>query len=145
MFFSQNSFSATTAGCCFNWLNTQRHTHFSNWSTSSPYSSTVLKTAVIAKRTSTKVLLYAFRLVFTTRFGINAMPMHSNVFNCRPRTCLTNHKRLILHHITPLVIYSLRGRDTHTHTHTARQKAISRSQTRANLQQAHAWLKNLNP
>ena len=34
-----------------------------------------------------------------------------------PKTCLTNHKG---HHITPLVIYGLRGRhvDTQIHMHT---------------------------
>jgi len=34
-----------------------------------------------------------------------------------PKTCLTNHKGSISHHITPLVINSL-GADTHTHAHT---------------------------
>jgi len=43
-------------------------------------------------------------------------------FNCHineretPKTCLINHKGSISHHITPLVIKSLGGRDTHTHT-----------------------------
>jgi len=45
-------------------------------------------------------------------------------FNCHvnewetPKTCLTNHKGSISHHITPLVINSLRGGHTNTHTHT---------------------------
>jgi len=44
-------------------------------------------------------------------------------FNCHineretPKTCLTNHKGSILHHITPLVINSLGGGHTHTHTY----------------------------
>jgi len=51
-------------------------------------------------------------------------------FNCHineketPKTCLTNHKGSVyIYHtiiIMPLVINSLRGRDTHTHTHTYR-------------------------
>jgi len=32
-----------------------------------------------------------------------------------PKTYLTNHKGYISHHITPLVINSLRGGHTHTH------------------------------
>jgi len=31
------------------------------------------------------------------------------------KICLTNHKGFISHHITPLVINSLGGGDTHTH------------------------------
>jgi len=34
------------------------------------------------------------------------------------KTCLTNHKGSISHHIMPLVINSLRGGHTHTHTRT---------------------------
>ena len=34
-----------------------------------------------------------------------------------PKTCLTNHKGSISHHITPLVINSLGGGHSHTHTH----------------------------
>ena len=34
------------------------------------------------------------------------------------KTYLTNHMGSISHHITPLVINSLRGRHTHTTTHT---------------------------
>jgi len=44
-------------------------------------------------------------------------------FNCHineretPKTCLTNHKGSISHHIMPLVINSLGGGHTHTCTH----------------------------
>jgi len=55
------------------------------------------------------------------------------------KTCLTNHKGSISHHIMPLVINSLRGGHTHTHTHIARTKAISRNQSHAGLWPAHAW------
>jgi len=64
-----------------------------------------------------------------------------------PKTCLTNHKGFISHHITSLVINSLGGRHTHTHTHThtciltSRTKAISRNQLRTGPRPAHAWLK----
>jgi len=34
------------------------------------------------------------------------------------KTCLTNHKGSISHHITPLVINSLGGGDTHTHAYS---------------------------
>jgi len=54
-----------------------------------------------------------------------------------PKTCLTNHKCSISHHITPLVINSLRGRHTHVHTHTRIQtswtKVISRNQAHSGL------------
>ena len=39
-----------------------------------------------------------------------------------PKTCLTNHKGYISHHITPLVINSLRGGHTHTSIQTSRTK-----------------------
>jgi len=35
----------------------------------------------------------------------------------KPKTCLTNHKGSISHHITPLVINSLRGWHTHAYSH----------------------------
>jgi len=35
-----------------------------------------------------------------------------------PKTCLTNHKGFISHHIMPLVINSLGDGHTHMHTHT---------------------------
>jgi len=44
-------------------------------------------------------------------------------FNCHineretSKTCLTNHKGSISHHIMPLVFNSLGGGHTHTHTH----------------------------
>jgi len=34
-----------------------------------------------------------------------------------PKTCLTNHKGSMLHHIMPLVINSLRDGHTNTHAH----------------------------
>jgi len=40
-----------------------------------------------------------------------------------PKTCLTNHKGSILHHITPLVINSPGG--GHTHTHTVSQQSVT--------------------
>jgi len=55
-------------------------------------------------------------------------------FNCHinkgetPKTCLTNHKDSISHHITPLVIDSFGDGHTHTHIQTLRTKAISRNQ-----------------
>jgi len=64
-------------------------------------------------------------------------------FNCHinkretPKTCLANHKGSISHHITPLVINSLRGGDTHIQT--SRTKAITRNQLHTGLWPAHAW------
>jgi len=70
-------------------------------------------------------------------------------FNCHinkretPKTCVTNHKGYISHHIAPLVVNSLGGGDTHTCIQTLWTKAISRNQSRAGLQLARAWFKNL--
>jgi len=64
-----------------------------------------------------------------------------NDFNCHinkretPKTCLTNHKGSILHHIMPLVINSL-GADTHTSILTSWTKAILRNPP-------HTWFKNI--
>jgi len=58
---------------------------------------------------------------------IKAMPTNYTIrhnFNCHineretPKTCLTNHKGSISHHIMPLVINSLGGRHTHTHAYS---------------------------
>jgi len=55
------------------------------------------------------------------------------------KTCLTNHKSSISHHITPLVINSLGG--GHTHMQTSQTKVISRNQACTGLQTARAWFK----
>jgi len=62
-----------------------------------------------------------------------------------PKTCLTNHKGSISHHITPLVINSLRGGHTHTHASilTLWTKAISRNQLCAGLWLERAWFNKL--
>jgi len=58
--------------------------------------------------------------VFTNAMPTNYRACHD--FNCyinereTPKTCLTNHKGSISHHIMPLVINSLGGGHTHTHT-----------------------------
>ena len=52
----------------------------------------------------------------------------------------------ISHHITPIVINSLKGGHTHTNTHAyrrSRTEAILRNQARTSLQPMHASLKNL--
>ena len=54
----------------------------------------------------------------------------------------------ISHHITPLVVHSLRGGHTHTHanTHAYRHlqtKAILRNQARTGLWLAHAWFNKM--
>jgi len=73
--------------------------------------------------------------------------IHHN-FNCHinekktPKTCLTNHKNSISHHITPLVINSLGGRHTHASILTSWTKAISRNQSHASLCLARTWFKN---
>ena len=54
------------------------------------------------------------------------------------KTCLTNHKRSISHHIMPLVINGLGGRHIHGHT-DMRTKAISRNQVCTSLWLAHTW------
>jgi len=64
--------------------------------------------------------------VFTKATPTNYRDCHN--FNCyinereTPKTCLSNHKSSISHHITPLVIISLRGGYTHTHAHTHARK-----------------------
>ena len=58
------------------------------------------------------------------------------------RTYLTNRMGSISHHITPLVINSLRGRHTNTHAYI-RTETILRNQAHASLWPAHAWFKNL--
>jgi len=64
---------------------------------------------------------FSWHTLFTKATPINYMIRHD--FNCyinereTPKTCLTNHKGSISHHITPLVINSLGGGHTHTHTH----------------------------
>jgi len=77
----------------------------------------------------------------------------NNYSNCHineketPKTCLTNHKGSISHHIMPLVINSLGGGHTHTHTRiqTSRTKAISRNQSCAGQRPARAWFnKSIN-
>jgi len=70
-------------------------------------------------------------------------------FNCHiskretTKTCLTNHKGSISHHIIPLVINSLRGRHTHVCIQTSGTKAISRNQLCTDLWLAHALFKIL--
>jgi len=39
-----------------------------------------------------------------------------------PKTCLTNHKSSLSHHITPLVINSLGGGHTHTQAHRGQKQ-----------------------
>jgi len=76
------------------------------------------------------------------------------------KTCLTNHKGSISHHITLLVINSFGGEhthtDTHAHTHTHARtharthtstqtswtKAISRNQLCASQRPSCDWFKN---
>ena len=90
----------------------QRHAHLL-------YQSTAVKTTPVTKGMSNTTLLS--RRVFTSRFVTRSLPP-TMTSNChinegkRPKTCLTNHKGSISHHIKPLVIYGLRGGDTHTHT-----------------------------
>jgi len=76
---------------------------------------------------SITVLPWPLNTVFMTHFvykGHAHQLYNSPHFNCHinkrktPKTCLTNHKDSISHHITWLVINSLGGRHTHTHTHT---------------------------
>ena len=64
---------------------------------------------------------------------------------------LTNRMGSISHHITPLVINSLGGGDTHTHTHThthtqayrrSQTEVILRNQACTGLRPARAWFKN---
>ena len=43
--------------------------------------------------------------------------MPTNDIDYNHGTYLTNHMGSISHHITPLVVHSLGGGDTHTHTH----------------------------
>jgi len=77
-------------------------------------------------------LPYPLCAVFTMRYVYKAMPTNYTIhhdFNCHineretPKTCLTNNKGSISHHITPLVINSLGGRQTDRqtdkHTHIA--------------------------
>jgi len=78
--------------------------------------------------------------------------IHHN-FNCyinereTSKTCLTNHKGSISHHIMPLVINSLGGGHKHTHKHTriltSRIKAISRNKSHAGQRPAHTWFKKI--
>jgi len=66
--------------------------------------------------------------VFTTCFVFEGLRRPCHNFNCYinereiPKTCLTNHKGSISHHIMPLVINSLRGRHTHTHIYSHRRQ-----------------------
>ena len=53
-----------------------------------------------------------------THINTKAMPINDKQLPYKScRSCLANHIGSILHHITPLVINSLRGGDTHTHAH----------------------------
>jgi len=85
--------------------------------------------------------------LFTKATPTNISICHD--FNCHineretPKTCLTNHKSFISHHITPLVINSLGGGHTHTCILTSRTKAISRNQLHASLWPAHAWFNKI--
>ena len=62
--------------------------------------------------------------LFTKATPTNYRIRHN--FNCHineretPKTCLTNHKGSISHHIMPLVINNLGGRHTHTHAYRHR-------------------------
>jgi len=60
-----------------------------------------------------------------------------------PKTCLTNHKGSISHHIMPQVINSLGGGHTHTHTHTQhhRQKLFQENSYTSNKCQQAPGLK----
>jgi len=72
-----------------------------------------------------------------------------NDFNCyinegeTPKTCLTNHKDSISHHITPLVINSLGGGHTHASILTSQTKAISRNQSCTSQRLARTWFNKL--
>jgi len=59
-----------------------------------------------------------------------------------PKTCLTNHKGSISHHIMLLVINSLGGGHTHTSIQTSWKKTISRKQSHAGLWLVCDWFKN---
>jgi len=66
------------------------------------------------------------RALFTKATPTNYTIRHD--FNCHinekktPKTCLTNHKGSISHHIMPLVINSLGGGHTHTHAYRHRRQ-----------------------
>ena len=81
------------------------------------------------------MLGYSYWASFHNAYGC----LHHAHYRCRPqlpykshRTYLTNHIGSISHHITPLVIHSLRGGHTHTDAYRhSRTEAILRNQARA--------------
>jgi len=112
----------------------------------------VFKTILITKKCPLWPYLALYVQFSWCALFTKAMPTNLSIrhdFNCHineketPKTCLTNYKGSISHHITPLVINSLGGGHTHIHTHasilTSRTKAISRNQLHTGLQPAHTW------
>ena len=84
---------------------------------------------------------------FLCAFPIHSIRILSMVPYISHRTYLTNRMGSISHHITPLVINSLRGGHTHMQAHTrilSQTEAILRNQAHAGLWPACTWFKNHN-
>jgi len=107
----------------------------------------VFKTTLITKKRTLRSYFALYMQFLRHTLVTKATPTnyricHNFNFNCyinkreTPTTCLTNHKGSISHHIMPLVINNLRGKDTHMQAYRYRgQKQFQ--ETRCTL--AKSW------
>ena len=120
------------------------HTHLDNCSALSCYFTTAVLNDCYSEVTAYTALAYSYWAGFHNAY-ICLCHTHYRYQPQLPyishRTYLTNRMGYISHHITPLVINSLGGGDTHASTHAykhSRTEAILRNRARASLWPARA-------